>query len=298
MIGGSRRPGRLVLASVLASALAGCIGSASPAPTLEPITAGPTPTVTRYEIGTTAWIEGFVVTVSSATASLDAKGGTLTVQAQITNAGPDDATLDVPLVVTAGDATFQLSHGTALPDEAAGSVSLVSLPFDVIGRATIDDGVIRIGRDGDHKVAIPLTPNPAALVTLQPVMATPTGSTRTTNFRVAIRGLEQRWDLPDWNDELPATSQALTVTYDVTYTGTFAGGIAFTADNVQLRLPDGSTVSPRQDGHSQSIELIAAGKTVKGMTSRFEIPDGLTGKLALLIVDGSSTRAISFTLGG
>ena len=77
----------------------------------------------------------------------------------------------------------------------------------------------------------------------------------------------------------------------------FAGGIAFTADNVQLRLPDGTKVSPRPDGHSQSIELIGPGKTVKGMTSRFEIPDGLTGKFALLILDGSSVKAIPFSIG-
>jgi hypothetical protein len=134
-------------------------------------------------------------------------------------------------------------------------------------------------------------------VSLQPQTATLSGSTRTTNFHVSLRAVSRRWDLPDWNDELPVTTQAMTITYDSTYAGSFAGGIAFTADNVQLRLPDGTKVSPRPDGHSQSIELIGPGKTVKGMTSRFEIPDGLTGKFALLILDGSSVKAIPFSIG-
>jgi hypothetical protein len=299
--GGVRRLGRLitatVIAIVLAGSLAGCLGSASPAPSLPPIAVGPTPTVTSYTIGTTAWIEGFVVTVSSATASLDSKGGTLTVQTQLTNAGTDDATLDLPIVVTAGDATFQLTHGVELPDIAGGANANVTLSFDVVGRANIDDGVIRIGRDGDHKASIPLEPNASAFVSLRPQTSALSGSTRTTNFHVSLRSVSQRWDLPDWNDELPVTTRAMTLTYDTTYAGSFAGGIAFTADNVQLRLPDGTKVSPRQDGHSQSIELIGAGKTIKGMTSRFEIPDGLTGKFALLIVDGSTVKAITFSIG-
>ena len=49
-----------------------------------------------------------------------------------------------------------------------------------------------------------------------------------------------RWDLPDWSQELDASLEALTLTYDVTYTGDFAGGFAFTGDNVALRLPDGN----------------------------------------------------------
>lgn len=297
MTGGVRRLGRSVLAAVLAGSLAGCVGTPTPAPSLKPIVAGPSPTVTNYLLGTTAWIDGFVVNVANATASLDAKGGTLTVQVQLTNAGTDDATLDVPIVVTAGDATFQLTHGTELPDQPGGSMATMTLTFDIIGRGNVDDAIIRIGREGDHRVAIPLQANSAAFVSLQPVTATLSGSTRTPSLRVVLHRREQRWDLPDWHDELPLATQALTLTYDVTYTGTFAGGTAFTADNVQLRLPDGTKVSPRADGHSQSIAGIGPGKTVRGLTSRFEIPDGLTGKFALLVVDGSSVKAISFTIG-
>lgn len=301
MTGGARRLGhRLVvlgLALAIPAATAACSGAPTPAPSVPPIVAGPTPTVTDYRIDTTAWIGGFVVKVLSATASLDPKGGTLTILTTMENAGADDASLDAPIVVTAGDTTFELSHGTELPDVAAGAVTAVSLPFDVVGRGSVDDAILRIGRAGDHAVAVPLVPASGAAVSLQPVELGVTGTGRTGSLRVAIHHVEVRWDLPDWHDELPIATEALTITYDVTYTGTFSGGFPFTGANVRLRLPDRKTfLLTRPDGHSQSIVLLGAGRTAKALTSRFEIPDGLTGSFALTIDDGSTTRAIPFTI--
>jgi len=39
------------------------------------------------------------------------------------------------------------------------------------------------------------------------------------------------------SDRLLAALDAVTLTYDVSYLGTFSGGYAFTGDNVRLRLP-------------------------------------------------------------
>ena len=64
-----------------------------------------------------------------------------------------------------------------------------------------------------------------------------------------------------------------------------------------LRLPDGTVVSPRRDGHSQSVELIGAKKTKKGLSSRFEIPAGLTGTFNLLVRNGGQEKAIPFKIG-
>jgi hypothetical protein len=296
--GGVRRLGRPAAATALTLALAGCAFGTTAAPSLEPILAGPTPTVTNYDLGTSAWIDGFLVTLLSATASLDSKGGTLKVLVRLENTGEDDATLDAPIVLTAGDTTFQLTHGTELPDQPGGAVATMDLSFDVVGRGNVDDGVIRIGRDGEHTVAIPLRPSTGRAVTLEPVNLDVTGKGSSPTVSVVLHHVEVRWDLPDWHDELPSDRQAVTITYDVTYLGSFRGGFALTADNVHLRLPDGKTdVAPRADGHSQSIALISAGKTEKGVTSRFEIADGLTGRFWLVIGDGSTKRAIPFTLG-
>ena len=109
-----------------------------------------------------------------------------------------------------------------------------------------------------------------------------------------------RWDLPDWSQELDAELAALTLTYDVTYPGDFAGGFAFTGDNVALRLPDGTIVEPRRDGHSQSVELIGARKTKKDLFSRFEIPAGANRQVRAPASRSGDrpTKAIPFTIGG
>ena len=63
----------------------------------------------------------------------------------------------------------------------------------------------------------------------------------------------------------------------------FAGGFAFTGENVALKLPDGTTVGTIQDGDSQSIELIGPESTAKDLFSRFEIEDPAAGEYTLLV---------------
>lgn len=287
------------LAAVLAVVLGGCLAgqpSGSPSPT--PFALGPSLTPVEYSPKTTVWVDGFVVTVQSATASLDPKGGVVTVLLSILNPGTDDATLDVPILLTSGAKEFALAHGSELPDVPSGGLVDISLAFDVVGQGTIDDGVVRIGRPSDHAAAIPLRPNPLELVTLQPIGATLKKTAGTAgNLHVALHRWTIRWDLPDWHDELALGTEALTVTYDVTNRGSFSGGTAFTAANVQLRLPDGTLLSPRTDGHSQSIVAIGPGKTATGLFSRFEVPNGLSGVVALVVRDGSRQKAIQFRIG-
>lgn len=304
---GQRRPGRpvrrtwprpaVLAALALCASLAGaCVSERQATGTLPPIDVGETPAATTYEIGTTVFIYGFIVKIESATASLDAKGGPVTVVADVENVGPDDS-LDVPIVLTAGDATFQLAHGTELPVQELGATDRVELEFEVTGRGSVADGEIRIGRPGDHVAVIPLRPDPSRVVTLEPLFAPIEKIGRAGTLHVALRWLNLRSDLPDWHDELPEASQALSLYYDVTYTGDFTGGTAFTADNVQLRLPDGTLVEPRADGHSQTIALLRRNEFNDGLQSRFEIPSGLTGSFALVIHDGSAQTAIPFSIG-
>lgn len=284
-------------ATILSIALAGCLGSPAPSPTpLPSIPLGPTVTVTEYRPGTRAWQQGFVITLLQARASLDAKGGPVGVVLMIENAGTDDATLDAPISLTSGAATFEPTHGTDVPEVPAGESSFVSLEFEVTGQGSIDDGVLKIGRPSDHVAAIPLVPDPSRVVTLQPRTGTIKGSGTFADLKASIHRFEIRWDLPDWHDELPLGTEALTVTYDMAFVGTFAGGTAFTADDIALRLPGGTVVHPRQDGHSQSIAALDPGKTARNLFSRFEIPNGLTGRFALLLRAGSKSKAITFTV--
>jgi len=289
--------GRVAISWVLAAALSACASETatpSPSPTPAPLA---TPVVTTYSLETTAWVEGLVVTVHGASASLDAKGGPVTVTMRIDNPGADVAALDVPIRLTASGYVYNVVSGTVLPEVEAGGSAEVSLVFEVDSHSSIDDGVLRIGRPGDHQVQIPFTTGPRPIVTLKPEPASLSGAVTAGGIRVALRRREVRWDLPDWYQELPVGNEALTVTYDVTYVGTFTGGIAFTGANVRLQLPDGTLVAPRKDGHSQSVVLVGLGKTAKNLISRFEIPNGTSGALGLLVMDGSNHRIATFKIG-
>jgi hypothetical protein len=133
-------------------------------------------------------------------------------------------------------------------------------------------------------------------VTFKPIDLKVSGTTSAGDLRIALKRGQIRWDLPDWSQELTADRRSLTLTYDATFSGGFSGGLAFTGDNVSLRLPNGKTINTRADGHSQSVELIGAGKTKRGLISRFEIPTGMTGKFGLVVKSGGTQRVISFTI--
>lgn len=287
----------LAASVAVATIVAGCLGTAAtpaPTPSPEPL---PTPVVTDYPLNAMVWEQGLVLTFHRATASLDAKGGPVTVTASIANPGAATATLDAPIQLGITEDIFDVVPGTALPDIAAGSSVDVSIEFDVVGHASVDDGVLRVGRPGDHAALVPFRPGSVAALSLEPKAADLKGSVTAGSVKLTLRHREVRWDLSDWYDELPLGTEALTLTYDVTNSGTFSGGLAFTAANVSLRLPTGTILAPRGDGQSQSIELIGPGKTVRNLFSRFEIPTAMTGTFALVVNDGAGKpRPLSFTI--
>jgi hypothetical protein len=258
----------------------------------------PTPTTTLYHLDTTVWYAGQVLTFTTATAVFDPTGGTVSIQVRFENPSPDDQQLDAPIRITSGAQGFDLVHGTELPTVPAGGATMVALAFDVPGLPSVDDAVIRIGRSEDNQALVPFGTGPVQKVTLEPLTLDVGGSAAAADLRVVLKAGELRWDLPDWSSELPVGSAALTLTYDATYRGSFVGGLAFTADNVTLTLPDGSSVSPRRDGHSQTVTLLLPGKTQSSLASRFEIPSGVPGTYKLVIHNGSASGTIAFAVPG
>jgi hypothetical protein len=286
----------LVVASVLAVAACGPEELASPSgPTEAPL---PTPSVTRYELNTTVWYAGMIVSFGSATAIFDPTGGTVTILARITNPATDDRSFDAPIRITAQAQGFDPVHGTELPLVPAGGATDVLLTYDVPGLPSVDDAVIRVGSSESNQAIVPFGNGPVAVATLEPVPLVVKGTANAGDLRVTIRSGELRWDLPDWADELPVNVAAITVTYDATYRGSFSGGLAFSGANVSLILPDGSTVLPRKDGRSQSVTLLLPGKAQTGLSSRFEVPSGMTGTFVLRISNGSAHGAINIPIPG
>ncbi|HJP88942.1 MAG TPA: hypothetical protein VJ850_07915 [Candidatus Limnocylindrales bacterium] len=296
---GHRRTARLAglfAASVMAVAACGDdVPSVVPTPTATP---EPTAAVKTYQLGTTVWYEGLKIEVVSVTATLDQRGGPVEVLLHLENATTEDSSLDGPVSLLIGTVRADPVRDSTVPDMPAGATGAATLSYELQGISSIDKAVLEIGSGPLHVARVPLTSEAGSAIVLEPQEIALTGNGTSGTLKLTIHKGELRWDLPDWSQELDASLQALTITYDATYSGDFSGGFAFTGDNVALKLPDGTVVRARRDGHSQSVELIGAKKTKKGLTSRFEIPAGLTGTFALLVRNGTNAeKAIPFRIG-
>lgn len=291
--------GRLTILVALAVALAAACEtpsvSVAPTPTRAP---DPTPNQTAYQLGTDVWYEGLILHMDLATAVLDPRGGTVDIAFRIENPGTEASELDARMTLIVAGNRIEPTRESRIPGTPAGETTLALLTFELQAIASADDGVLEIGAEEDHKARVPFGPDGGEARTLEPLELEVEGSASASDLRITLRGGVLRWDLPDWSQELTEDLQALTLTYDVTYAGSFSGGVAFTGDNVALRLPNGDVVEHRPDGHSQSIEPIGSKKTKKGLFSRFEIPAGTTGEFQLLVRNGDKSDGIAFTIKG
>lgn len=278
--------------------VAGCLDATTPSPTPTPTRPpDPTPIVSTYELGATVWYAGFVVTFERATALLDPRGGSVTVEMLLENAGTGElGSLPGPIRLVVGEEAFEPTRESEIPGVEPGATTAATIEFDVIGHGSVVGAAIVVGRAGEHQPSIPLGPDAGEVVAFQPLALDAAGSGSAGQLRLRLRSAELRWDLPDWAQQLPESSASLTVIYDVTYTGSFAGGHPFTAENVALRLPDGTVITARPDGRSQSIELIAPGKTKRSLRTRFEIPAGTSGEVAVVVIDGDARSRVELSL--
>ncbi len=238
------RASAVLLVAVLA---AGCadqpIGSAAPTATPVP---EPTPVSLTYELGTQVWYEGLVVTFDRVTSLLDVRGGTVSLLVAVANPNDDPVVLDGGVSLAVGDERIEATRDSAIPEvPGKGSVATV-LTFELQSIASIDVAAFELGHAPDHVARVPVTPAGGNAVTFEPMALALKGSAQASTLKLALKSGLVRWDLPDWTQELNANLEVLTLTYDVTYTGDFGGGLAFTGDNIALRLPDGTVVSARK----------------------------------------------------
>lgn len=310
--GSGRTINGLALAGVLSIALAACGGTATGATTTsapadvpastapaEPTTAPEaTPAATTVQVDGEAWFAGFHLTFGAATADLTSgRGGTVTIETMFENTGDEDATLDATLNLASAGENARDALEMDIPRVPGGLSAKGLLAFAVDDTFTFDDAVLTLGRSGNQQAVVPLTAMAGEAVTLAPVAVTATGSGQAGDLRIELDGGELRADSPWSHGQMEDGSFVLTMTYSATFDSGFAGGFAFTAENVALRLPDGTTVGVIQDGRSQSIELIGPDSTVKDLFSRFEIDDPAAGDYAFLVrsFDGAEDE-IAFTI--
>lgn len=291
----------IAVISVVAAAV-GLVACDAPAPSVAAPTPTrvPEPTIVEktYQIDTDVWYEGLVLHMDLATARLDARGGTIDIAFRIENPTAEASELDARMLLIIAGNRVEPTSESHIPSTPAGETTLALLTFELQEIASADDAVLEIGADPYHVARVPFGPEGGEAVTYQPIDVRLTGTTAAGDLRIVLRRGLLRWDLPDWSEQLAADLRVLTLTYDATYTGGFTGGLAFTGDNVSLRLPDGTVVQARRDGHSQSVELIEPGATKRSLFSRFEIPADATGKFGLVVRSGGDERTIPFTIEG
>lgn len=292
------------LAVVVAVAAAAC---GEPAPSLTPTprvtpTPEPTPTVLISMPVVTAWTAGFVLVIVDAMGTFDTRGGIVEATIRFENPGPDEAALDVPIRLTSGGTGWEPHRDTPVPLVPPGGETQATIRFTVDRPVDPRSLVLRIGRSSDHQVIVPLRlgvrgQDPIATVTLRPDTALEDATVKAGQLTIALDRAELRYDLPDWRLTLPNDMVLLTFTYDATYTGSFAGGFAFSGENIRLRLTDGAEITARPDGRSQAIELLLPKKVASGLVSRFEIPAD-TSMVLLEITDGSKSATLELFVPG
>ncbi|MEO8469705.1 MAG: hypothetical protein ABI573_08580 [Chloroflexota bacterium] len=291
-----RIAGRLLVSAVI-GLVGACATPATPAVTVTPTaTPLPTPVSTAYVLDATAWYAGLIIHFDAANSVLDEGGGAVMVDLRLENLGTELATLEVGVLLGAGGRTVEPIRGTVIPDVPPGASVGTTLQFNVDGTFDVANAAIWIGRADEHRVIVPLEAGTSVLTTLEPVSLSLAGSATAGTLTVTLTGGELRADLPDWGLELASGSLALTITYTARYRGDFAGGFPFTGVNVGLRLPDGTTLAARPDGHSQSVAVLKPGTSVPNLQSRFEVPLPAAGAYALVVRDGARTASIPFTI--
>ena len=289
---------RLALVGVLSLALAACGGTASgatttTAPTADPVSAAPaepttapqpTAGTTTVQVDREAWFAGFHLTFGAANAEITpGRGGVVTIETAFENTGDEDARLDATLNLASAGENAREAMAMDIPSVPGGLTAKGVLAFDVEDTFTFDDAVLTLGRSGNQQAIVPLIATAGEAVTREPVAVTASGGGQAGDLRIDLDGGELRADSPWKHGQMEDGSLVLTMTYSATFDSGFAGGFAFTAENVALRLPDGTTVGVIQDGRSQSIELIGPNATVKDLYSRFEIDDPAAGDYAFLV---------------
>jgi hypothetical protein len=252
--------------------------------TEEATTAPEAPTSETVDVDGEAWFAGFHVTLGEATAELEpGRGGTVTIEAEFENTGDDDARLDATLDLAYGGEHAREASGMDIPSVPGGTTTNGTFAFDVEDTFSFDEAVLTFGRSANQQAVVPLSPAAGEAVTREPVELDLSGAGTAGDLRLELLEGELRADQPWKHGQMEDGSLVLTVRYDATFTSDFAGGFAFTAENVALRLPDGTVVGIIGDGQSQSIELIGPESTVKDLYSRFEIEDPASGEYALLV---------------
>jgi len=174
------------------------------------------------------------------------------------NIGSEPSVFDGMSSLAAGGVFYEASATQSLPTIPGQSTGAGNFVFDVDDAFTFDGAVLTVGFAEHQQAVVPFDAIGEA-VTLEPTVFDVTGHASAGAIAVDLTGAELRADVPEEHGQIAAGSEALTIGFDVTNHGSYAGGFAFSySGNLALELPDGTTIAA-DDG---PIELLALGTTL------------------------------------
>ena len=295
--------GSIALLAVLALAACGGNQPVEPASAPEPVeAAAPEPsdapvvaTPSAVELGRGFWFAGFRVELGSATH--DPSLGMVTIDATFENLGSEPAVFDGTPSLAAGGSFYEASATQALPTVPGLSTGAGELVFDVDEAFTFEGAVLTVGLADNNQAVVPFD-GASEPVTLEPVPFELGGKASAGAIAVDLSDAELRADVPEEHGQIPAGYKALTIGFDVTNHGSYAGGFAFAYTwNLALELPDGTTIAA-DDG---PIELLTLGATLPDQRVRFTIPDPAEGpgEYRFVLIDDTENvrKSIPFEIG-
>ena len=268
-------------------------GGSAPETTEPAASVAPVEAPASVEVDHEFWFAGFHVDLGAA--SFDPSLGLVTVDAMFENLGSEPAVFDGTPSLAVGNTFYETSATQSLPTVPGQSTGAGQLAFDVDDAFTFDGAVLTVGLAEHQQAVVPFDAS-AEAVTLEPSSFDLRGDVSAGAIAATLTGAELRADVPAEHGQIEAGSQALTIGFDVTNHGSYAGGFAFSyGGNLALELPDGTTIAA-DDG---PIELLTLGTTLPDQWVRFTIPEPAAGRYRFVLIDDTESikKYIPFEIG-
>jgi hypothetical protein len=303
MITGNRASRFLALAVsvgllALAAAFAACGGDdddeATPTQsTTEEPTASEAPDASEpvvVQVGETFWHSGFKVTLDQATYAgteddLGTVDWTVEIDATFENLGPDTDSFDAEMVLLAGGETWtEISSDSDVPSVPGELLQDGTIIFIVDDTFDFEEASLLVGSADQNQASIPLGPDAADLIALEPESAAVTGQIALELITLDFDGAEVRADIPLTHDEMDDGKLHLTIDFEAT--SRKSGNWSVNVTDFALTLPDGTSV-PDYSGNNVSLPGNASGTTTGDLFVGFEVDDPAAGEYTLRFTAGS-----------
>lgn len=283
-----RRPTKAVLVLTVVALTAGCGlargdgGSTAGGEPASQISSPPPPQT--FPASGEFWHAGFHVTLTGATIAArplafgDGWQRSLTIDAMITNLGPQQQRFGSDVAVEANGTSYPSGAGTDLSPVPSGLTSEGHFSFDIDDSFDYDVASLVVGGGQVTQARLPLGTQGGEPVTREPQELAITGIASLELVDIHVTSAELRSDVPESYTAIPAGQLALTLHLNAT--SRRRGNWILFPEFFALVTPNGTAVGVA-GGDLGSIQGADGGIDNEGLSIRFLIPDPAAGQYTL-----------------